>query len=106
MVGGDFVGGEVTRNPQSSLRASSPIWASEASLARTRERAAEERPSAPRSRVLSRLTRRACSQATPRRRGNSREVGGGGGPLRPSNPDLVKAVFIPYRIALAPARKL
>ena len=43
-----------------SLRASSPIWASETSLARTRERAAkprgaEERPSAPRSRVLARL---------------------------------------------------
>ena len=32
---------------------------------------------------------------------------GRGGPLRPSNPDLVKAVFTPYRIALAPgaARK-
>ena len=45
----------------SSLRASSPFWASEASLARTCERAAkprgaEERPSAPRSRVLARLT--------------------------------------------------
>ena len=45
----------------SGLRASSPIWASEASLARTCERAAkprgaEERPSAPRLRVLARLT--------------------------------------------------
>ena len=45
----------------SSLRASSPIWASEASLAKTCERAAKprgavERPSAPRSRVLARLT--------------------------------------------------
>ena len=49
-----------------SLRASSPIWASEASLARTRERAAKprgaEEPSTPRSRrtprwrVLARLT--------------------------------------------------
>ena len=57
----------------SSLRASSPIWASEASLARTREQAAKppgagERP--PLSRVLARLTSltqigelRACSQA-------------------------------------------
>ena len=45
-------------NVKYNLRASSPIWASEASLARTRERAvkprgAEER--APRSRVLARL---------------------------------------------------
>ena len=48
-----------------SLRASSPIWASEASLARTRERAANQRgteerrallSSAPRSRVFARLT--------------------------------------------------
>ena len=38
-----------------SLRTSSPIWASEASLARTRERAAKPR-GAPRSRVLARLT--------------------------------------------------
>ena len=38
-----------------SLRASSPIWASEASLARTRERAAKPR-GAPRSRVVARLT--------------------------------------------------
>ena len=45
-----------------SLRASSPIWASETSLARTRERAAKPRgslarlgPSAPRSRVLTRF---------------------------------------------------
>ena len=50
-----------------SLRASFPIWASEASLARTRERAAKPRGTgAPRSRVLARLARpnrRACSQA-------------------------------------------
>ena len=42
-----------------SLRASSPIWASEASLARTRERAAKPQgsfPRPPRSRVLARLT--------------------------------------------------
>ena len=42
-----------------SLRASSPIWASEASLARTCERAAKPRraeASPPRSRVLARLT--------------------------------------------------
>ena len=42
-----------------SLRASSPIWASEASLARTRERAAKPRGAeerTPRSRVLARLT--------------------------------------------------
>ena len=32
-----------TRQGSDSLRASSPIWASEASLARTRERGAEER---------------------------------------------------------------
>ena len=39
-----------------SLRASSPIWASDASLARTRERAAKPRGAeAPRSRVLARL---------------------------------------------------
>ena len=50
-----------------SLRASFPIWASKASLARTRERAAKPRGTgAPRSRVLARLarpTRRACSRA-------------------------------------------
>ena len=42
-----------------SLRASSPTWASEASLARTCERAAKPRgagASPPRSRVLARLT--------------------------------------------------
>ena len=42
-----------------SLRASSPIWASEASLARTRERVAKPRvaeESTPRSRVLARRT--------------------------------------------------
>ena len=42
-----------------SLRASSPIWASEANLARTCERAAKPRgagASPPRSRVLARLT--------------------------------------------------
>ena len=39
-----------------SLRASSPIWASETSLARTRERAAKLREAeAPRFRVLARL---------------------------------------------------
>ena len=38
---------------RTSLRASSPIWSSEASLARTRERAAK--PRALRSRVLERL---------------------------------------------------
>ena len=39
-----------------SLRASSPIWASEASLARTHEQAAKPRGAeAPRSRVLARL---------------------------------------------------
>ena len=37
-----------------SLRASSPVWASEASLARTREPASER--AVPRSRVLARLT--------------------------------------------------
>ena len=55
-----------------SLRASSPIWviwASEASLARTRERAAKPRgaePSLARSGEarLARLNRRACSQAS------------------------------------------
>ena len=42
--------------PTFSLRASSPIWASEASLARTRERGAEEpRGFAARSRVFARL---------------------------------------------------
>ena len=45
-----------------SLRASSPIWASEASLSRTRERAAK-----PRSRVLTRLTSLAqIGELTPR----------------------------------------
>ena len=58
-----------------SLRASSPIWASEASLARTRERGAARSPflcpsrlrrSLARSREtrLTRPNRRACSQAT------------------------------------------
>ena len=47
-----------------NLRASSPIWASEASLARTRERGAEAR--------FTRPNRRACSQAT-------RAVTGGSG---------------------------
>ena len=46
------------------LRASSPIWASEASLAKTRERGAEAR--------FTRPNRRACSQAT-------RAVTGGSG---------------------------
>ena len=41
---------------QTSLRASSPIWASETSLARTRERAAKPRGAE---------ERRACSQAMP-----------------------------------------
>ena len=41
----------VWSGPQACLRASSPIWASEASLARTRERGAE----AARSRVFTRL---------------------------------------------------
>ena len=46
-----------TRLVNHSLRASSPIWASEASLARTRERATKPRgASAPRSRVLARLS--------------------------------------------------
>ena len=44
-----------SRNVGFSLRASSPIWASDTSLARTRERAAKPRR-APRSRVLARLT--------------------------------------------------
>ena len=46
------------RRVGSSLQASSPIWASETSLARTRERAAKPRGAekkAPRSRVLARL---------------------------------------------------
>ena len=46
------------RRVGSSLRASSPIWASETSLARTREREAKPRGAeekAPRSRVLARL---------------------------------------------------
>ena len=38
-----------------SLRASSPIWASEASLARTRERGAAPRGFAARSRILARF---------------------------------------------------
>ena len=42
-----------------SLRASSPIWASEASLARMRERAAKPRGAGERPQ-----NRRACSQAT------------------------------------------
>ena len=50
-----------------SLRASSPIWASEASLARTRERGTEAR--------FTRPNRRACSQAT-------RAVTGGYGRFR------------------------
>ena len=49
-----------TIKQNSSLRASSPIWASEASLARTREQATkprgEEEPRTPNSRVLARLT--------------------------------------------------
>ena len=46
----------INENKVGSLRASSPIWASEASLARTRERAAKPRGAeAPRSRVLARL---------------------------------------------------
>ena len=55
---------------QFSLQSSSPIWASEVSLARTRKRGAEENPSRPRrSLTRSRETRftlpnrRACSQA-------------------------------------------
>ena len=53
-----------------SLRASSPIWASEASLARTRERGAGPsrlRRSLTRSRAarFARPNRRACSQAKP-----------------------------------------
>ena len=52
----------------SSLRASSAIWASEASLARTRERAAkprgaEERPHGPSLARSREARRRACSQA-------------------------------------------
>ena len=53
--------------PRYSLRASSPIWASEASLARTRERAAKLRgPSLARSREahFAYPNRRACSQAS------------------------------------------
>ena len=54
-----------------SLRASSPIWASETSLARTRERAAKPRGAEERSPSLARSrearfacpNRRACSQA-------------------------------------------
>ena len=66
----------VLLNNCSSLRASSPIWASEASLARTRERAAKPRGAEERSRFLGPLlarsrearfplpNRRPCSQAT------------------------------------------
>ena len=49
-----------------SLRASSPIWASEASLARTRERAAKkrgQRKARSREARFVRPNRRACSQA-------------------------------------------
>ena len=53
-----------------SLRASSPIWASEASLARTRERGAEARFT--RETRFTRPNRRAYSQAT-------RAVTGGSG---------------------------
>ena len=42
-------------NYSSSLRASSPIWASEVSSGRTRERAAKPRGTAPRFRVCSRV---------------------------------------------------
>ena len=46
----------INENTVGSLRASSPIWASEASLARTREQAAKPRGAeAPRSRVRARL---------------------------------------------------
>ena len=58
------------RSPDTSLRANSPIWASEASRARTRERAAKPRgaserrslslPRPPQSRLLSRASR-ACT---------------------------------------------
>ena len=53
-----------------SLRASSPIWASEASLARTRERPSRLRRSPARSREtrFTRPNRRACSQAILRSR--------------------------------------
>ena len=49
-----------------SLRASFPIWAREASLARTRERAAKPRGAFSRSREahFTYPNRRACSQAT------------------------------------------
>ena len=49
----------------SSLRASSPVWASEAGLARTRERGADPLPILARSREtrFARPNRRACSQA-------------------------------------------
>ena len=57
-------------NYSSSLRASSPIWTSEVSSGRTRERAAKPRGTAPRFRVSSRVSTfhyipkwRACSQA-------------------------------------------
>ena len=55
-----------------SVRASSPIWASEASLARTCERAAKPRgagASAPHSRVLGRLTSLAQIEELARRLG-------------------------------------
>ena len=69
-----LLGSCVTRSVYYSLRASSPIWTSEASRARTRERAAKPQGAASRSRVSSRvpLARvlftispkwRACSQA-------------------------------------------
>ena len=45
-------------NVGGSLRASSPIWASEASLARTRERVAKPRGARPLARVFSRDSRR------------------------------------------------
>ena len=47
--------GSAGDNNRSSPPASSPIWASETSLARMRERAAKPLSSAPRSRVLARL---------------------------------------------------
>ena len=56
-----------------SLRASSPLWANEASLARTRERAA---PSLARSREahFAYPKRRACSQATSAKQANSYQL--------------------------------
>ena len=58
-----------TSSPADSLRASSHIWASETSLARTRERAARASGSSERRSREARFAcpnRRACSQATPR----------------------------------------